>query len=396
MKFMKKHDHLRRSHSNDPSFHVVCGLDGCPRTYKRVESFRNHLIRKHNIYGKENEPIMNNNDVPRDVNMDVDDENNPAIQAEPAHVLAENMLRDNALCLFGFKDKGRVTQTVVNLFAESSTQMVRNSLNIAMSEIKERLAAVGQAIEDIPGLQQIFDQDSSAMNPLRGIETEQKQHQYNLNHFNLVEPRKIVLHRSHVKVRRGRQLKVVEKTDDAFYIPLLESLQQLLNDESILEEVENPHARDDGYLDDFCDTDYSALYYTLGNIKPCNRSHMNAVQLLGLITCKHLKLYGIEPLLEAFMEDLHKLEQDLVQAMNIDNLRRLALELLRRQAAAFADIVNGELVSGNEPHQTQNLIMMLQIGASVGAALLCPLKKRTNAAPDQDVLVSQEQTFSIN
>lgn len=102
------------------------------------------------------------------------------------YLLKIYMLRDNALCLFGFKDKGRLTQTVVNLFAESSTQMVRNSLNVAKSEIKERLAAVGQAIEDIPGLQQIFDEDSSAMNPLRGIETEQKQHQYNLNHFNLV------------------------------------------------------------------------------------------------------------------------------------------------------------------------------------------------------------------
>ena len=29
----------------------------------------------------------------------------------------------------------------------------------------------------------------------------------------------------------------MERIDDAFYIPLLESLQQLLNDESILEEV---------------------------------------------------------------------------------------------------------------------------------------------------------------
>ena len=144
-------DHLRRSHSNDPSFHVLCGLDGCPRTYKRVVSFRNHLIRKHNIYGKEIEPIMNNDDVPRDVNMDVDDKNDPAIQAEPAHVLAENMLRDNALCPFGFKDKGRVTQTVVNLFAESSTQMVRNSLNVPKSEIKESLAAVDKQLKTFRG-----------------------------------------------------------------------------------------------------------------------------------------------------------------------------------------------------------------------------------------------------
>jgi len=41
----------------------------------------------------------------------------------------------------------------------------------------------------------------------------------------------------HKKVRRGNKLKDIRKTDDAYYIPLLESLEQLLNDDSILEEV---------------------------------------------------------------------------------------------------------------------------------------------------------------
>ena len=36
---------------------------------------------------------------------------------------------------------------------------------------------------------------------------------------------------------------------------------------------------------------------------------MNAIQLLGLVSSRHLKIYGIEPLLQAFMEDLYKLEQ---------------------------------------------------------------------------------------
>ncbi|XP_028408628.1 P2X purinoceptor 7-like [Dendronephthya gigantea] len=35
--------------------------------------------------------------------------------------------------------------------------------------------------------------------------------------------------------------------------------------------------------------------------------------------------------------------------MEVDALRRLALELLRRQPAAFADVVNGELAGGNQP-----------------------------------------------
>ena len=39
--------------------------------------------------------------------------------------------------------------------------------------------------------------------------------------------------------------------------------------------------------------------------------------------------------------------QNLVEAMEIDVLHRLALELLCRQPATFADIVSGELPGGN-------------------------------------------------
>lgn len=40
--------------------------------------------------------------------------------------------------------------------------------------------------------------------------------------------------------------------------------------------------------------------------------------------------------------------------MDVGNLRRLALELLRRQPAAFADLVNGELAGGNQPDPSQD------------------------------------------
>ena len=43
----------------------------------------------------------------------------------------------------------------------------------------------------------------------------------------------------HKRVRRGNynKLKNIRKSDDAYYIPLLETLEQLLNDDSVLEEV---------------------------------------------------------------------------------------------------------------------------------------------------------------
>ncbi|CAB4019000.1 Hypothetical predicted protein [Paramuricea clavata] len=42
---------------------------------------------------------------------------------------------------------------------------------------------------------------------------------------------------------------------------------------------------------------------------------------------------------------------NLVEAMDIQALRQFALELLRRQPAAFADMVNGELAGGDQPQQ---------------------------------------------
>ena len=51
-----------------------------------------------------------------------------------------------------------------------------------------------------------------------------------------------------------------------------------------------------------------AFYYTFGNIRPEMRSHMNAIQLLGLINAKHLKEYGAGAMLAPFMADVKLLE----------------------------------------------------------------------------------------
>ncbi|KAG1704000.1 Protein disulfide-isomerase A4 [Nymphon striatum] len=162
------------------------------------------------------------------------------------------------------------------------------------------------------------------------------------------EPQRILLGRYHTKARRGHKLVNIQNSNEAFYIPLVESLEQLLNDDSILEEVQNCHRRTDDLMCDFCDGDIykdhplfgrdpyalqiiiyfdelevcnplgsratkhkiGAFYYTLGNIDPKNRSHTNAIQLLGLMLNKNIKKYGVEPILEAFLSDLHLLERD--------------------------------------------------------------------------------------
>lgn len=55
--------HINRSHSQDPSFHVVCSINGCPTTFRKYNSFYRHVIRNHpaeyNYDPRQNNPRQN-------------------------------------------------------------------------------------------------------------------------------------------------------------------------------------------------------------------------------------------------------------------------------------------------------------------------------------------------
>lgn len=51
------------------------------------------------------------------------------------------------------------------------------------------------------------------------------------------EAEKIVLGRYHKKTRKGSKLVDVEKEDKAYYVPILKSIQQLLTNDAVVEEV---------------------------------------------------------------------------------------------------------------------------------------------------------------
>ena len=51
------------------------------------------------------------------------------------------------------------------------------------------------------------------------------------------------------------------------------------------------------------------FYYTLGNIDPKYRSTMRCIQLLTIVKSTVLQKYGVDTILEPFMEDLKALEQ---------------------------------------------------------------------------------------
>jgi hypothetical protein len=181
----------------------------------------------------------------------------------------------------------------------------------------------------------VFDQLDSAY----------KRKEFFLKHFNLVECKKVTLG-SHVKWRgtgRKRTLKTVK--DTFVYVPVLESLQNLLKIDGVFEEVCNSHQNKDGYLEDLCDgtmtkkhplfgQDLTALqiclyyddvemcnplgskktvhklgffYYNIGNIHPRHRSNLSSIHLVAITNRSHIKKYGMNTILQPLVNDIKKL-----------------------------------------------------------------------------------------
>lgn len=145
----------------------------------------------------------------------------------------------------------------------------------------------------------------------------------------------------------GAKRRIKEKSDCFYYIPIIETLTVLVNNEKIREEVlKEPQYRNDGKLGDFTDgalfsnheifsSDAQALqiilyyddcdlcnsagsrvtkhkiaffYFTLGNFRHEVRSKLDAIFLLAVVKTSHLKKYGFDEVLKPFLNDLKKLE----------------------------------------------------------------------------------------
>ena len=190
-------NHLGRNHKSDPNFHLLCGVNGCARTYKRYYSFRNHIVQKHaDLLDKEC------TDINRDANIEgaATDIHDQELECDANHDIHGNigceafdltqgkndLLRSSAICLLHFKDKGRIPQTVVDLFVESNKHVVQNSIGVLKYEIKDNFNAAGIDFDSIPGLGELFDEESIAMNPFQNIEKEPQQYKYYKDNIGLV------------------------------------------------------------------------------------------------------------------------------------------------------------------------------------------------------------------
>jgi hypothetical protein len=342
--------HLKRGDT------VKCPFDKCVKQFSKNASFTAHLSRNHRFRSvesirscyiassssteNENDIMQNVNDVVDNCTLECDDSNTSVCTCDddddlPVHY-AETVGR------FYLMLQGKLlvpAKTIQKIVEEMSTIHDLGQENL-MKNLQRVLASNGmtedqstRVIKDLSVhdlFKQLHDLKSGT---LRSVHMRKKFFQ---SKFSYIEP---------VAIKLGRN----SYANDVWYhyVPIKESLCILLQDSSVREQIDNPLPVEDGVLQDladgsvcktnvlFCENRNAlriilyqdsfevvnpigsakkkhkllAVYFTLANLYPWNRSSVDQLQLILLCRESHCKQFSKDEVFRNLVDDLKDIEQ---------------------------------------------------------------------------------------
>ena len=346
--------HLRLSHglSEGGKEVLICGQGACPRTFHSFRGFRGHLRSHLKPDLPDNQEQFTGNDRDSDsseegfsvYNSDNDDvDQGQGINEDDSILSAENLNRQCAKVISKFSANSANSGKVVNDMVESTSLIVGDVVKSASATVKavflkHKLPLESEAYEEI--------QTHFAMleKPFENLNSEYKRMKYCVS-LGLVEPQEIKL-----GIRYDSRLNKITKQyeqiaiEDTFvYIPILESLKQLLSHKDILHFVTHDHRSTDDIMRDYCDgaqfkkktlfnEDANALqihcfyddfetvnpigsktkihklgafYFILKNLPPKYNSSLSSINLVALWYAEDVKKYGYNAILKHIVKDIN-------------------------------------------------------------------------------------------
>jgi len=323
--------HYSLCHQYEPNFSITCYHRFCHRIFKSVRCLKRHISEKH---------------PPCDETLPNEQEQEPILVQE--NVEEESLPDENGL------DQGIAEQCIKNVIGRSILSL-RESQKIPYKTCSSFLNFTGAVLEQkdmnlLKTVQTILKDDNVAeetidkvTNAVEKSKTEVRsciEDFSNAPHFN----RYVENNLAHVAPQE--YFIGGTSSESMQYVPILETLKQLLAKEDVFAEIVNSHQSQDGKLRDICDgehfrshpfwsTDpshiqivlyfdeftaviqsgcyaprykYGGFYYQIGNIDPSLRSELHCIQLAILAKSKHIKSHGLKTILNPLIKDLKQLE----------------------------------------------------------------------------------------
>lgn len=159
--------HIGSVHAHQANFNVLCGIQGCPRTYTNYHSFRKHLRRKHICFVSENV----------DIGTQILDTNYSPPWSD--YLISENLqsidddellMKSMALFVLKSKEVRQVSQVALNDLIGDIALIVEKSLNVMASNVASVLRGQGIDVEEIGCLKEALS-DEKLRNPFKGLDT---------------------------------------------------------------------------------------------------------------------------------------------------------------------------------------------------------------------------------
>ncbi|CAC5371105.1 unnamed protein product [Mytilus coruscus] len=351
--------HYRFVHEQNNDFQITCGEDGCCRTYKQTGSYIKHVKRKHpEFHHKHFSKWKNNIRDHRALDSLADygqhEENTPVVNdvTDTGDIEVENnaiaidFKRRFALFLLQLREKSKLPSNAIVTVVKEISEMIGYHHAEVSKDIIQIVNATSENEEFKNDIRESLNCQSTVESACNSLNSEYNLNKFVIENFGFVKPVEYNLASHRTSSKQGKYQ----------YIPILETIQQLLKHDDVFSFVINGHCSTDGILRDFCDGEFysknelfsadsksleimlyydvnpignkvknfkiGAFYMMLGNIPPKHRSQLYSIQLVTLCMSSVIKTEGFKSILQPLIQDLKKLETEGIDIVKEDDVHK--------------------------------------------------------------------------
>ena len=319
--------HVLHTHNGHPSFSVSCKL--CGGTWKKYESFKRHVFRKHP--GSDSVPLAG------DCQSDVSGRINVDEATQELESYNKRLTEQSAVLVLRLKSLHGVTQSCISEVITQTNGLIKTACMIAHNRIINSCIGIQDA------LRQEFARLHKEVNvcAFQGLESQWKQMKYFKEIFGMVEPLAVPMGQR-VVIQHGTGC-VKSVTAYGYCVPFLQTIRQLLQLPEIRSLALSGSNSDSSEMYDFKDGVFcrqdpifsvrslkilgyyddvevvnpigahtkkhklSLFFWTLLNIPPSYRSRLSCINVIAVAKAKDCRKFGVNSLLQNFISDLNTL-----------------------------------------------------------------------------------------